>query len=161
MGLTWKTPRTWTAGEKPSAGTYNADIRDQFKAIGDPWTAFTPVWTATTTNPTLGNGTLTGFWMQAGKLTFYSIVLTTGSTTTYGAGSYSFSLPANAVRQMSCGDVRLFDTSGSSNMSGSAFVDTGLSTVRLLHSSGSVTPTQPFTFATGDVIMVAGNYEAA
>jgi hypothetical protein len=60
----------------------------------EAWTAYTPVWTAPTTNPVLGNGTLTGQYMaQNGKTIHYRIVLIMGSTTTYGSGMYLLSLP--------------------------------------------------------------------
>jgi len=56
-------------------------------------TAYTPAWTAATTNPGIGNGTRVGFYTLLGPLCFFSIVVTSGSTTTYGGGQYAFSLP--------------------------------------------------------------------
>jgi hypothetical protein len=52
------------------------------------------VWTATTTNPTIGNGTLTGRYIQLGKLVIYRIYLVGGTTTTLGTGpAYFITLP--------------------------------------------------------------------
>lgn len=61
-------------------------------------TAFTPAWTAATTNPVLGNGTLEGWWSRTGKRVSVDIKLTIGTTTTFGSGPWSFSLPVDAVR---------------------------------------------------------------
>lgn len=61
------------------------------------WTSYTPSWTASTTNPTLGNGTLVGRYMLIGKTCHVSITLTIGSTTTVGAGTYLFGLPFAAA----------------------------------------------------------------
>jgi len=61
------------------------------------WKAYTPTWTADTTNPAIGNGTLTGRYIVIGKLCTYVLGLVMGSTTTYGSGNWAFSLPINAV----------------------------------------------------------------
>ncbi len=61
------------------------------------WQAYTPTWTAGTTNPSIGNGTLTGRYIVIGKLCTYVLGLVMGSTTTYGSGNWAFSLPINAV----------------------------------------------------------------
>ncbi|WP_405018179.1 hypothetical protein OHV05_15430 [Kitasatospora sp. NBC_00070] len=61
------------------------------------WTAFTPVWTASTTNPILGNGTLVGRYTRVGKTITYAGTLRTGSTTNGGAGIWNMSLPVQAA----------------------------------------------------------------
>ncbi len=90
--MTWVDPRTWLAGEKLTAAKLN-ELRDALKAIGDPWTSYTPVWTGTSTNPVLNNGTLTGAGMNAGGLCIGRIRLVIGSTTTFGTGFSNFTLP--------------------------------------------------------------------
>lgn len=55
--------------------------------------AFAPTWTASTTNPVLGNGTLTGFYTRDKWRVTINYVLTTGTTTTYGTGNWQFSIP--------------------------------------------------------------------
>lgn len=57
------------------------------------WVSWTPIWTATTTNPSLGNGTLVGAYMLMSKLCIFRLRLVFGSTTTRGVGSYQMSLP--------------------------------------------------------------------
>ncbi|MEU1302782.1 hypothetical protein [Streptomyces shenzhenensis] len=92
------TPRTWIVGEVVSAATMNQEIRDQFDSMFGAWTTYTPAWTsAGSTAPVLGNGALTGRYMKIGRIVLCHINLITGSTTTYGTGSYSFSLPVQAA----------------------------------------------------------------
>lgn len=53
------------------------------------WTAFTPTWTAVTTNPAIGDGTLTGLFKQNGGSIEFQLQMTAGSTTTFGSGYWS------------------------------------------------------------------------
>jgi hypothetical protein len=95
--MSWTDPRTWLAGEDPTAALFNVQIRDNLKAIGDPWTAYTPVLTGSTTNPVLGNGSLVGAYLQAGKLVLWRFSFTSGTTTTYGSGNYVITLPVAMI----------------------------------------------------------------
>ena len=157
----WTSPRTWVAAEKPPASTLNTHIRDNFKAIGDPWTAYAP----TLSGWTLGNGTIAGFYVQMGKTVHFRLVLTTGSTTTYSAGP-SFSLPATAfsgagTNRDPVGTCSLFDTSASAHGHRIAAL-TGATTVAPVNTDGAaLSPTVPWTWTTGDKIFVSGTYEAA
>ncbi|MCX4974209.1 hypothetical protein [Streptomyces sp. NBC_00620] len=87
-------PRTWAVGEVVPAAIMNTEIRDQFNSMFAAWTSYTPVWTAATTNPVIGNGVILGRYMKIGRTVLGHINVTMGSTTTYGAGDYSFTLPA-------------------------------------------------------------------
>ncbi|MFJ9020811.1 hypothetical protein ACIRPU_12625 [Streptomyces sp. NPDC102259] len=89
-------PRTWVVGEVVSAALMNQEIRDQLNSMFDPWTTYTPTWTASS-NPAIGNGSLTGRYIKIGRRCLVSIKLTMGSTTTYGSGGYSFGLPFTAA----------------------------------------------------------------
>lgn len=90
-------PRAWVVGETVTSAMLNAEIRDQFNSMFVAWTAYTPTWTSSSTNPVLGNGTLIGRYMKIGRTVFCNINLITGSTTTYGSGQYSFSLPTTVA----------------------------------------------------------------
>ena len=57
------------------------------------WQSYTVSWTAESTNPAIGNGTLIGRYTQIGKTVMGSIYLKCGSTTTYGSGAWFFGLP--------------------------------------------------------------------
>ncbi|MEU0691558.1 hypothetical protein [Streptomyces uncialis] len=91
------TPRTWSVGEVVSAAQLNTEIRNQFNSIITAWTAYTPTWTAVTTNPVLGNGSLVGQHMKIGRTCHVTFNLTMGSTTTYGSGFWRISLPFTAA----------------------------------------------------------------
>jgi hypothetical protein len=61
------------------------------------WQDFTPVWTTTGTAPSLGNGTLEGKWLHYGKMVIVKFHFAAGSTTTFGTGTWRFSLPIQPV----------------------------------------------------------------
>lgn len=155
--MAWTTPRTWVAGEKPAASTYNTHIRDNFDAIGDPWTSFTTTLGAWTQ----GNGTLASAYMQAGQLVHFRIKLTVGSTTV-AAGSANFTLPVNAVgTRVVAATTLFFDTSAGSYFGGWGFNTTASSLSVRTDASAGLSSTVPFTWATGDELLVTGTYEAA
>lgn len=158
--MAYTTPPTFVSGNTLTAAELNTYLRDNFKALADPWTAYTP----TLTNWTLGNGTLTGRWSSVGALVHYSITFTLGSTTTT-AGNLIISLPANSVLPLAAplGIAALTDTSASSFQKGWVHTTGALAnTVNVLtDASGRVNATTPFTWANGDQIIVNGSYEAA
>jgi hypothetical protein len=59
------------------------------------WYTYTPTWSATTTSPTLGNGSLTGRWTRIGNTITLQVRIQFGSTTTAGSGSYRFTYPSD------------------------------------------------------------------
>ncbi|MFJ8474193.1 hypothetical protein [Kitasatospora sp. NPDC094011] len=65
-------------------------------AQGD-WQPFTPTWTANTTNPTLGSGTLTSRWTKIGRTVHWCGQLTCASNSTGGGSIWFMSLPTPAV----------------------------------------------------------------
>lgn len=160
--MAWTNPRTWVSLETVTAALLNTHVRDNFKAIGDAYTAYTPTLAGTGGGGSVGNGTITGFWRQTGKHTDFYGTLTLGSTTSLGTGVTTFSLPATAARARACGESRLFDTSASTNQAGALYIETGALTVcRVLYGTGSVSATTPWTWATGDILMFSGAYDAA
>jgi hypothetical protein len=94
--MAWTAPRTWVAGEVVTAALLNTHLRDNLLSLGT-WQTYTPAWTATTTNPALGNGTLTGRYSLTGNTVTWVIELLCGSTTTYGTGTYLFSTPTDML----------------------------------------------------------------
>lgn len=164
--MAWVAPRTWTAAETVTAAMMNT-LRDSLKAIGDAWTSYSPGWTATS-DPAIGNGSLSGVYMQAGKLVHYRIRCTMGSTTTYGSGTWLFGLPVQATSAPTAGNIYghaiLFDTSGATRRGWMAFTTAGVSNTAIGDPAALTTlvnPTTPWTWANGDSIAIAGTYEAA
>ena len=156
--MPWTNPRTWVSGETVTAALMNTHVRDNLKAVGDAWAAYTPA----LTNWTLGNGTLTGAYMQAGKLTHYKIWYTVGSTDT-PSGNLVFSLPGpvSGATGDSLGAAHILDTSASLRFN--RFVCRSSSTTVYVAdlSDAKVTHTVPVTFATGDTVRILGAYEAS
>jgi len=132
------------------------------------WTVYTPTWTASTTNPAIGNGTITGRYTQLGKLVSFSVVVTMGSTTTYGSGDWRVSLPVTAVNANAVQTGCMYLDAGIAWYNGIGSTTYGGSTtfITLIHNKGAsaisgVTSTVPFTWGNGDKFEVTGTYEAA
>lgn len=162
--MAWTLPRTWVAGEIVTAALLNTHLRDNLKAIGDAWTSYTPVWTATTTNPTIGNGAITGAHLAVGKLIFWRFNITMGSTTTFGSGSYEVTLPVTSAIAFPYvhGHVSCFDDSVSL-VYHRRITSSGLTTKVVMQTDETVRVTQaaPFTWASADRMSGLGFYEAA
>lgn len=162
--MSWTDPRTWLGGEDVTATLLNTHLRDNFKAIGDAWTSYTPTWSASGTAPALGNGTLAGAYMNAGKLCIARIFLTMGSTTTYGTGNYSFLLPfASEVgaQWFPVGGAVLRDSSAASTYYYGAFTGSSTTVTAGNDAASRLGQLVPFTFATNDTIGISLSYEVA
>jgi len=159
--MAWTTPRTWVSGEVVTAALLNTHLRDNLNAIGNAWTTYTPAWTASTTNPVINNGTLTGSYMQAGKYVTFRIRVVMGSTTTYGSGTYFFSYPFTAALVNNPGiNGYVYRATSWSNFLGVGF-GTDKFRMTITTTNALVTNTSPVVFANLDEIHVAGTYEAA
>lgn len=143
----------------------------ELNGIGEAFTTFTPVWTATTTNPVLGNGTLTGAYTRVNKLVFARFALVVGSTTTFGTGDYRFDFPVAAKNLSNFSAILssgwLFDSNVAQLFSVTASMVSSGTVFRLNafpNSTQNVTvfnPTTPFTLATNDEMYLSICYEAA
>lgn len=164
--MAWNTPLTWVAGAALTAAQLNAQVRDNMKAIGDAWGAYAPLWTAST-NPAIGNGTIAGRYRQIGQTVDFRVVITMGSTTTYGTGQWSVSLPVASVA------AGVQDVIGEAIIGGGFYpvhgrIATGTSSVLLYcdpTTAGgfmrTVSSTTPAAWASGASLVVQGTYEAA
>lgn len=128
------------------------------------YTAYVPVWASTGTAVALGNGTITGSYIQLGKLVHGRVTLTFGSTTTFGTGTYTLTLPvaATGATLTPVGTVAALDT-GVATYIGSAQWTSG-STVQITNLAVPIagyTSAVPFTFASGDVIIMNFTYQAS
>lgn len=164
-------PPTRTNGT-PIEAAYVNDLQDEVVAIetalgagSNAWASYTPTLTASVTNPTIGDGTLSGRYCRIMDVVFFNISWTFGSTSAAGDGSYSFALPVTALDTTSRAfAARLTDT-GSRYYDLSGFIAT-TSTVQIAqvmdnNLGGVVTHNSPITWAAGDVLVVSGFYEAA
>lgn len=170
--MAWTAPRTWTTGELVTAAIMNTHIRDNQLTLN--WTTWSPSYS----NITVGSGTVTSRYMHVGGsggtvIAFWQF--TFGSGSAYGnAGGEFVSVPvAPAAHYVDAkgtvGQGVFSDANGSTFLSLVRFNDTlsdfdivladTSSAVGVIQSA--VTATDPFTFATGDIINFTAVYEAA
>ena len=137
-------------------------LRDAIGGIADAWTSYTPVWTTTSATPSLGDGTLAGAYARSGKLVFVRLRLVWGSTTSCGAGDWSFSLPA-AVGETQIMPGLIYDNGAYSTVVAELTSGDDIFRIQGNNSSGGyrVSATSPMTWASGDWIRLNGAYEAA
>lgn len=165
--MAWTDPKTWIANVALSAAELNQHLRDNLKAIGDPWQSYTPSWTSSGTNPSIGNGSIVGAYSQAGKLVNFRAQVTIGTTTTFGTGVYFLTTPVAVLpfRWMFTGAVR--DTSPLVTYAALGECTSGQSiALRVMPSTAGNSLTAmgqgtPITLASGDSFVISGSYEAA
>jgi hypothetical protein len=123
---------------------------------------FTPAWTASTTNPTIGNGTLAGRYNKDGKAIDAFVELVIGSTTSAGTGNYAFAMPFQAAAGMAyTGAVWLF-RNGVTFRTGTALITSGATTALIYFDgvAGQFGSGTPYALATGDVVRFSIRYLA-
>ena len=127
-------------------------------------TSYTPTWGNTGTANTLGNATISGEYLQMGKIAFFTMSFVFGSTSVAGSGTFTFTTPVTSTGSLGAGaiDVLLADSSAGIYYRGAGASVS--STVFSVLATNSATPTQltgvistvPFTWATGDSVTVRG-----
>lgn len=122
---------------------------------------YTPAWTTSGTQPSLGNGTVEGSYTVQGKLCTVTIHLLLGSTTTIGTGQWQFSLPfstsAETIHSIGAALAKL----GSVFRPGACMATANSSTVIALigdSQSNFVTNTNPAAWVSGDYIRIQLTY---
>ena len=138
----------------------------KWAAGGAPsWADFSPTWAGSGGNPSLGNATVSTRYVQFGKTVHATYYYLMGSTTTFGSGNYSWTLPVTAARSasFSIGIVRVNDAGSATYLGIASLVDTGkfecheTSTV----TPNKFTPTVPHTWNNLDKLHISITYEAA
>lgn len=135
-------------------------ITSILSALTNSWTDYTPVWTASSVNPAIVNGTITSHYAQAGSLVLYKGAIVAGSGTTFGTGYWIITLPvAASLGNRNTGIITLNDASTSTNDRAGAAEFLSSTTFRVV-ANGQVAATVPITFATSDAIRWLIVYEA-
>ena len=152
----------WTAGLTDNtvlpASTLNT--------IGAAWETWTPAWTGATTNPVLGNGTVSGKYTQINRLIIAQVSYYMGSTTTFGSGIWRFGVPVTAASHTAYANIgygRCYDASAATTYLVAALWDV-FDTTRVWiqsHQTGIFASTAPFTWANTDELHFTIVYEAA
>lgn len=127
------------------------------------WGDFTPTWTASTTNPSVGDGTLSGRYIQDGDTVHFRVQLHWGSTTSGGSGEWQFTLPVEHR-----GGRWVFSAFGHDNatawraaLNALTISSTAFKVYTADTAAGdALTPSIPHTWANGDDLWIVGTYEA-
>ena len=130
------------------------------------WTAYTPVWTAASSNPVIGNGTIEGYYKVVGKTCFVRGNIAMGSSTTFGSGEWYVSMPFTASHADGIlMTATLLDNSTAwynAIVNGARAGFNYKSAIQYQVVGGtadSITPTTPFTWTTSDRFIWNGSYE--
>lgn len=127
-------------------------------------TSYNPAWTGSGSNPSIGNGTITGEYARRGSFVSVKIKVAPGSTTTYGTGFYSLSLPVTPIVDTVIPGIA-YDTSASRRYRVIAHITAASATgdnMRIACDDGvsaGAGPTAPFTWASGDYLILDGEYK--
>lgn len=158
--MTWSNPSTFTSGQTAGVSSNLNTMVNDLLVLGTAWTTYTP----TVGGWTLGNGSVSGRSMQAGKFGGVTVSLTFGSTTTV-AGTLSLSIPFALVGAQTASIYPTY-----MYHSGTAYIGFGRITsggtsigfyVNNTNQLGAITSTVPFTWASGDTISTTMFFETA
>jgi hypothetical protein len=133
--------------------------------VPEVWTAYTPLWTGSTTNPVIGNGTLAGRYALIGKTVHFIVFTLTGSTTTYGSGYWIWTLPLAVSAVPASGrwgthfTVGILNASGTGSAPAMTYGLTATTVYAVSSVAGLVGPTIPITFNAGCSLAIRGTYE--
>jgi hypothetical protein len=129
------------------------------------WTAYTPSWTGSTSNPSVNNGSLVGRYRRVtgADLVVVEVRLTVGSTTSFGSGTYWMTVPVTPSATATLNAVGAAYTLDSGTLDKAAVVvfEDNTKVKFVSATAGVFTPTIPQTFANGDQIRWSIAYEPA
>ena len=157
----------------PSAGRmvdnvdWSTEVYDRWVALGAGWTTYTPVWSCSVTNPSLGNGSLTGAYKAIGKTVEFRLRFVAGSTTTFGEGLWAFTLPAGRSPAVSQTAYGLAATAAGLRYVLAAYLTATGGVFRMTYGGTSGVRTNvgstdvPFEWATNAQLILGGVYEAS
>ena len=147
-------------------GATASDFRQYFD-LEEDFGSYTPAWYGSVSNPAIGNGTILGRYHRRGRLVTLWLRVLMGSTTTYGSGLWSFSLPnirptvveggaPNALGMCQISDTGTADSVGFSSIS----FDSPDYLVTAASLTGAIcTATVPHTWADTDQLTLSISYQ--
>lgn len=132
--------------------------------IDIPVQSYTPTWKGDSSDPSLGDGTISGNWARKGKKITQSVYLTMGSTTTYGTGNWYFQLVfGTAVKNRVTNQVIGFDNGTAFRVGAAVISSTSSPKIYMISNDGTNNwaPSRPHTWASGDYLYFTIEYELA
>lgn len=153
------------AADPANVPTDLQNLANTIDAFYGAWTTYTPTWASTGTAPVIGNGTLQGRFVKIGKIGQAIILIVVGSTTTFGTGTYTFSMPAGWSLPVATGSAAAFgegygwgvvdDVSATTRYIGALIRNSSTTVGLATHAATTaVSATVPVTLATGDIITI-------
>lgn len=145
-----------SAGEVLTAATMNS--------IGAAWESYTPTWTGSTTNPSVGSGFVEGRYCRIQTLIIATGYVILGAGWAGGSGTYRVALPVNALSTNApIGYATLLDASaGYVAYFGPAIRQSATTAeFRIGNGSGLWSSSVPITIAQSDQMRFTLIYEAA
>jgi hypothetical protein len=128
-------------------------------SLGDAFTVYSTTWTATGTAVAVGDLTSSSRYKLFGKWAIIQIRMTFGATTTYGTGTYAWTIPAGLTMSAATGNLLprgealVIDSSTSTQYIGVATYVSGTTLgIRTHAATALVGQLVPVTFASGDSI---------
>jgi hypothetical protein len=157
------TDERWDTAYVKNLNTTNGTFEQGRSVAAGVWQAYTPTWSGATTNPTLGNGALSGRYMLIGDTVTFHIRLAIGSTTTLATGAWIFTLPVTKVgAYIEALGTFVAVNDGVAALTGEVVGQADQSTLLCeLNDYNYVTEALPFAWGTSDNLSIKGTYELA
>lgn len=131
---------------------------------GGAWTSYTCTLTATTTNPSIGNGSIDAAYSQQGKIVTFAIECSIGSTTTRGVGVWQFSLPVAPRASRYTAVPAAVTASGIADYTAIGRIQGQQRVERVLiatsTAANALSHSTPASLPAGSLILISGTYEA-
>ncbi len=146
-----------------SAPTYTtANLKSEPTHSTEEYT-YAPQWASSGTQPAIVNGTIIGKYSINGNQIFVNLRQTNGASTTYGTGTYTWSLPFTSktiTTYASNGSCQVYDNSATTFYIGRSSIgsNSAVATLATHGTTALVGPTVPITLATSDVLDFANVY---
>jgi hypothetical protein len=135
--------------------------------VDDAWTSYVPTWTASV-NPSIGNGTIEGYYKVIGKTCFFRGNIAMGTTTTYGTGEWLVGVPFPAKNAdgiqitVSILQASVAWYNGIMNGARAGYTDkTAIQYQNVGGTTDSLSANTPFVWGTGSRFTWNGSYEIA
>lgn len=127
------------------------------------WFNYAASWTGSVSNPVIGNGSIISRFKISERIVFVKINVFMESTTTYGSGSYSFSVPVSSASGVGLSLGSAIGSNAGVSIDNGVSVMTAAATVitPVVDSltRAAWTNTNPFAWGTGDQAYVDVQYE--
>lgn len=141
--------------------TFSNDVTVDSITLTGAWTAYTPIRKNGTGGSTLGsgNGTLVGFTKRLGKLVYFRLLYTHGSTGAVGTTTWVFTAPSSLTGTLQNGSAAIGNAAGTIFAKGWLHIGTN-ELVVFAEDGTRVSSSAPFPWTGGETISLTGVYES-